>query len=68
MAVPPSSGETKLLDPSDRASLYQWTRSVNGSGFEEKSTITMDEVQKIDTSNLAPSSETFRDELATIVC
>jgi hypothetical protein len=42
MAPPSSSGETTLLGPIDRASLYRWT---------------MDKVQRTDRSNIAPPSK-----------
>jgi hypothetical protein len=47
MALPSSSGVPTLVGPVDGASLYWWT---------------MEKVQKIDRSNTAPSSKTFRDE------
>jgi hypothetical protein len=51
MALPSSSGEPTLVGPVNRASLYRW-----------KNIGMMDKVKKIDRSNTALSSKTFRDE------
>jgi hypothetical protein len=63
MALPSSSGEPNLLGPIDRASLYRWTTETLWLQNVE----TMDKVQRIDRSNTAPSSKTFRDEQVAYV-